>query len=552
MADKKKASTKKPQNKAESKSSDALESFLSRENKQKKSDNKKDSKKKSNKKVVIAIVAAAAVAILVVILIILNSRPAPTMDENPHKDAVLIREVNEKGEHTVNVPTDENGEISGNGAGSLLGYVPADISRVDVENPSGSFSVLSKTEEGQATVYTLVGFEGSELQTGVPDEIATDASAGEITQIIAVNANLEDFGLDKPRAKVKVTYTDNTTAYLKIGNEAAGGVGTYISLGDSNDVFLADNAAVDSFFYDVTEFLSLTVNDSASDSDNAEFSTLTVSGTRYKEPITITPNTDEALDAVYMMTKPILTPANATEAYDIAGNVRGLYAESVVAVNPSEDRLKELGLAEPYASVKAEYPDCTVVLHASKADDNGIVNLYNPDKNTVYTIQLAAVCWAKTSVEALMPETVLSVKLAAVNKIDFSAGDKNYSFSADVTTTTVTDENDVTQEVTTVKATYNGKELKEDNYRVFFQNLNEIKNQGAASADAGSSVMKFSVGYSTGRDADTVEAYTYSADKAMYLIKLNGKTVGTASKKYIESLIESAETLASGKEVPNI
>lgn len=536
MADKKKtASAEKP-------NSDALESFLSREQKPKNKKTQPAGKGRLNKKVLILILAVAAVAILVVVLLLV--RRAPTVDESAlTPEAQIISSVNENGEHEVTIPTDDKGNIVQNGSGSLLSYVPAEISRIDVENASGTFSVLSEVPEGGSAIYTIEGFEDETLQSGAADEIANDASTVPFLEIIAVHGAPADFGLDRPRATVKIHLRDNSCATVTVGNEAAANAGAYISFGSGDSVFLAADDAVDSFLYSLTDLISKTINE-APEEAGAGFSSLTISGSHFPEPITLVPNTDEAIDAVYLMTAPIETPANAVEAADIAGNIRDLYAEEVVCVNPSEKQLADYGLSKPYASVKAEYDDCTVTLHASAPDESGLVYLHSPDKNIIYTIQLAAVCWAKTSVEALMPEMIVSVKLPAVSEISVSSGSKSYTFAVSTSTETQTGD-DGEQEVTTVKATYNGKALTEDNFRVFFQNLNGIKNQGAAQS-GGSTAVKLSLRYSTDRPDDVIEACTLTGDSAHYLMKYNGKVLGTASKKYVDGLVSDAETLSKG------
>ena len=539
MADKKKPAQKP--------SSDALESFLSREQKQKSKKTQPAKKGKLNKKLLIPLLAVAAVAVLVIVLLLV--RRTPTVDESAlTPEANIISSVSESGEHEVMIPTDDKGNIAQNGVGSLLSYVPAEISRIDVENASGTFSVLSEVPEGGSATYTIEGFEDETLQSGAADEIANDASTVPFKEIIAVHGNPADFGLDHPRATVKIHLRDNSTATVRVGNEAAANAGAYISFGSGDGVFLAADDAVDSFLYSLTDLISKTINEAAEEAGSG-FSTLTISGSHFPEPITLVPNTDEAVDAAYRMTAPMETPADAVEAADIAGNIRDLYAEEVVCVNPSEQQLADYGLSKPYASIKAEYDDCTVALDASAPGEDGLVYLYSPDKNIIYTIQLAAVCWAKTSVEALMPEMIVSVKLPAVSEISVSSGSRSYTFSVATSTETQTDDDGNEQELTTVNATYNGKALTEDNFRVFFQNLNGIKNQGATDSKSGSTAVKLSLRYSTDRSDDVIEACTLSDDSAHYLMKYNGKVLGAASTKYVDGLVSDAETLSKGETV---
>lgn len=529
---------------------DALESFLSRE--QNAAPAKEKKPKKSNKTILILIAAVAVVAALVVLLIVLRSAPATMSEDESSEPAAITDSVSSDGEHEITVGVDESGAILHNGTGTLLGYVPADVKQIDVENEGGSFTVLSETPEGEATVYTLVGFEDYPLQDGIADEVANASAAIDFIEIVSAGGNLADFGLDQPRATVKVQFSDDTYATLRVGSDAAAGAGTYLAFGSSDAVYLVATEDVEKFFYSVTEFISLDITESLTDADTSDFTTLTISGSHFPEPITLVPNTDEALNASYLMTAPLSTPANAVESYDIAGNIRGLYAESVVCVNPSDNQLESFGLSDPYAAIEAEYPDGVTVLYSSAPADDGIVHIYNPDKDIVYTIQLAAVCWARTSVEALMPEEIVDVKLAAVSGLTFTTSADSYTFELSSTTETVTDENDVEQTVTTTEATYNGKKLTEDNVNIFFQNLNGIKNQGAAdNAAANDKVLSFTLSYSTGRSDDAVVIYAAS-DSAKYIAEVNGVTVGAVAKSYVDKLIESAASLAKGAAVTSL
>ena len=526
--------------------SSALDSFLSREQEEK----KPVKNSKNRKPLIIIIVAVIVIAGLVLALILLRQNHYTESDESL-EPAELSLDVNADGVHEASVPVDDNGDILQNGSGSLLSYVPADIKQIDVENKDGSFTVTSHTPEGEATVYTLVGFEDYALQDGIADEIASHSAALDFTRVISADANLADFGLDKPAATVKIAYNDDTSAVIRVGSDAAGeNTGTYVAFGSSNTVYLVSTDDVSAFLYSINSLISLDITDPMEDSDNSEFSTLTISGARFDEPITLEPNTDDAVEATYVVTSPKHFYANATESYDIAGNIRGLYAESVVCVNPSDSQLSSYGLSTPYATVKASYPDTDITLHASAPGDDGIVYVFNPDKNVVYTIQLAAVSWAKTSLDLLLPENPIAVRMKYVSGISFTAGDTDFTLDVKTTVEESTDDDGNEQEVTTTTASYNGKELTEANFNVFFQNLNAIKNQGSAEESGSGKVMTVTYTYSTDRASDTLTVYGTGAAK--YILDVNGVTVGTASKSYIDNLIEGAKALINGETVNSL
>lgn len=525
---------------------EALKSFLDREQEDK--GEKKPAK--SRKPLIILIAAIAAVAILVALTVFLRSQPKRS-DDDEFKSAQLSLSVNDDGVHEAKVDVDEDGNILQNGSGALMSYVPADIKKIDVENSDGSFSVKSETPSGEATVYKIVGLEDYPLQEGIADEIASHSASLEFIRVIDADADLADFGLDKPRSKVTVSYNDDTSSVIRVGDAAAGEAGTYVGFGTSNAVFLISNEDAEPFLYSVNNLISLDITDKNEDSENAEFTTLTLSGTHFDKPITVEPNKDEVSNASYVLTSPVSIPANAVEGNDIAGNIRGLYAQSVVCVNPSDDQLDSYGLSEPYATAKASYPDTDITLNSSAPNDDGTVYIYNPDKNVIYSIQLAAVCWAKTSLDLLMPENPLNVKIQKVESVDFTAGDTDFTVDVSTAADTVTDDDGNEQESYTTTATYNGKELDEQNFTVFFQNLTAVKNLGKADGAGKDKVMSVTIRYTTDRSADTLDVFT-SSDGSKYVMELNGVTIGTVSKSFINDLIAGADDLLKGDPVAGL
>ena len=119
-----------------------------------------------------------------------------------------------------------------------LYHITADITKIDVENMGGTFTVKSSTPEGEATVYTIEGYEDQELQSGVADEIANNCADLQFTEVVSAGGELKDFGLDEPRATLTVKFTDDTHAVIRVGSDAAGELGAYIAFGSADTVYL--------------------------------------------------------------------------------------------------------------------------------------------------------------------------------------------------------------------------------------------------------------------------------------------------------------------------
>ena len=532
---------------ATEKTDDALENYLNRSQESDNKDKKAPAKRKLSKGAIGLIIAIVAVAALIIIVVAVINQPVKPIDEEelPVKPVEMATTVDEKGEHHVEIATDAEGEIKQNGYGELISYIPAQISKIEVENSAGSFIVNAETPEGEHTVYTITGFEGYDLREDMADSVANDASTLTLTTVAAVNANLNDFGLEQPRATVKVSYTDDTSAIFKVGNEADGGAGTYVTMGGSSDVFLVENEAVDSFLFNVLDLISYEITTKADNVENDAFSVIEVSGSRYPEAITMVPNTDEAVKAQYRLTAPKNMFADDYEGNDIAGSIRDLYAESVVCVNPSEKQLGDYGVKTPYAKVHAVYPDTEIELCCSAPDDNGMVNLYHPEKGIIYTINHSKLGWAGTNMEQLLPKNIIELNKDMISHIDVTSKGKDYSVDVAHTTETVIDESGEKQQVPAIEASLNNKKISEESTLIFFQNFNAMSNLGMVDQSGTNVVYRWTVSYTNGRDDDTIAFYENGGKSCP--VVMNGEIIGSVSKSHVAALQQDILDIAAGK-----
>ena len=523
-------------------SDDALESFLNRKNDDK---SPKEGKPKRGKGVIILIAAVLAVAALTVALILINNSPYPESGDDSYAEAQLRSTVDEAGVHAAQAPTDSDGKPVQNGSGSLLNYIPANIERIEVSNTDGSFVINAHTHEGEATEYSLEGYEDFDLQTGMPDNVANDSAALSFITIASTGGKLGEFGLDSPRATVTVSYDDSTKAVIRVGNEAPASAGVYVAFGSTEEVYLVSDEAVDSFLYKLTDFISMSVTDSAGSVDDSTFTKLTLSGSHYPESIVIEPNTDEAIDCSYKLTSPTKTFAAEYAAADTAGSVRGLYASEVAAIIGSDSELADYGLSKSYAEVKAEYPDITIDLRASAADKAGDVYLVNlsGNKRVIYKIQLGAVSWANTSLDALIPDTALSFKREALTSVTLDTGDVNLKIDVDAKTQTVENDEGESEEVTTSEAYIDGERMSDESFTTLMQDLKALPCERSSVSASGKALLTISYAYSTGRSAD--ELVIYDGGSGKYPVTLNGTAIGTTTKSYAEKLISSARDIDS-------
>lgn len=510
---------------------------------------------KNKKNKIILLIVAAAVAVLVGVLLLLIFLPkGSTGDATFDEGTNMSTSVDKNGVHQAQVITNDKGEIDNNSYGTLIEYVPADINTIHVENNSGTIEILSETPvneagETDATVYTVKGYENIDLQAGIADEIASAASQLDFTKVISVDGkNSSDYGFDNPVATVTVYYNDDTSAKIIVGGNAPQEAGTYIKFGDSDTIYIVSTTSVAPFSYSFTDMVSLTINDSASDTDNSQAKKITLGGTHLDKEIVLERNSDSDISSSYIITAPIEGYASETASSNVDGDIRGLYASKVKMVNPSDAQLKELGLDNPYAAVKAEYPDTTVELIAAAPDSEGTVNMMVKGGNIVYQIGKDSVTWVEMTFDEMLSEYMLSPSMVSLSKMTVNDGDKNYEFELSSTTNTDSDGDgqETTSTTTTVKC--GGNEIDLGNFSTYFQNVTLItRADDKTESFSGSPVFSVKYEYASGNDSDTVSFY--STDSERYLAVVNGSAIGHVYKSGINSLKTQTSKIADNEQV---
>lgn len=498
----------------------------------------------NKKKTLIIIIIAAVVLVAALLLLIFlpkgggeSDNAAASLDEG----TAMTLTTDENGMHQATVLT-KNGEIENNSYGTLLEYVPADLKEIHVENAKGTLDILAETPENETTQYTIKGLEDFDMQSGVPAEIGSAAAALDFSKVISLDGSkAAEFGLDKPRATVTVQYNDGTSARITVGDDAPQAAGTYIRFGTADTVYLTDSEVVAAFDKGINDLISLTINSSATESDDNRVSEITISGAAFPETVSLAAYDGEKASFSFRVTAPFEGYANELESSLVEGGIRGLYATSVDLVNPSQAQLKSAGLDKPYAKIKAVYPDCTISLLAAKPQGDS-VQLMEDGGRIVYSVPADKVPWVTTSAEKLVNEYVLYPKLVALSEMKVTSGGKTYDFALSSKTSTTTDDdgNETTATVTTVLR--DGEEIQLESFSPFYDNAAMIELADTDKAQPnGSPALTLEYTYVTDGTTDKVEIYAVSDGK--YIACLNGKVVGRVRKSEITRVQNSLEQL---------
>ncbi len=495
----------------------------------------------NKKKILIISIIAAVVLVGVMLLLIFlpkggSDQKASTVDEGVKLELTTDSE----GVHQAEVPKDEKGEVVNNSYGTLIEYYPADISVIHVENAKGTLDVLSNTPKGEATIYTIKGYEDFDQQAGVADLIASSASKLSFEKVAGVDQNgSSDFGFDDPRSIVTVTYTDKTKSIITVGADAPQSAGTYIKFGDGDEIFLVDTETAAPFDYGLTDFISLSINKSADSVEEDQASSITLETEGQK--IVLEPYTGERYGASYEMTSPRRRIANESESSKVAGGIRGLYALRVLMVNPSDSQLDKLGLSKPHAAIEAVYPDTTVGYYATAPNSDGEVVLMEKGGRVVYAVAADKVTWASTNYEKLCSEYVLYPKMTALTGMKVESGE-SYSFELSSKEVVTTDNDGNENTSTSTSVFYGGKEIQLGDFSAYYDEVSLIELADAKEESvSGKPELTVTYSYSDG-GSDAVEFYPSEGNR--YTAVLNGEVIGRANKADVTRAANGAKETA--------
>lgn len=501
--------------------------------------------KKTTKTLIISI--SAVVLLVGVFLLVYFLLP---QQEDP-KDIENMTASEVKTESGYNADSDVPAEYS------LIAHVPAEITKIDVDNETGKYTLLSETptvevtaSDGTAstttesTIYTLVGYENMELYGGSPDMLANDAAAVTASKIVNDGSAKADFGFDKPRATVNVTYNNGDTAKIIVGDDAPDSQGTYLMVNDDKNVYLASTDSADGFLLGAMGMLSTEIGSAASDDGGNVFSKMVFGGTLFGGDVVFEYANSDAYSETYKITSPDNVLANEEVVTYMINNVRNLKAEEVVAVNAEKDKISEYGLDEPYATVEAEYPDLKVSYKASKPDGEGV--FYMLSNGVIYKMSTDSVPWVLHDYNDCIVKSVMRPKYNSVKAITVSANGNEYKFDIDTQTTTEDD-----QEITTTNVKCNGAAIDTEKFSIYYQNLVSAERSGGVEkiADNKKSVLKVTFTYN---DDTTTTAEYYEAENRKSPVMIND-TLGTfAYETYVTKMLKDTPKIAANESVDSI
>ena len=231
------------------------------------------------------------------------------------------------------------------------------MKQIDIENKDGNYTIRY---DETTKLYHIVGYEDIFLNTEMLLTLRTHAETIEAIEQIEDVSNLAAFGLDKPQATATITYTDDSTARLFLGNTTPSETGYYGQLEGTEGVYIFESDAVSLFRFRSTAFVhtALSAPPSVKSDDKngkALLKEVTFSGTAHPIPLVMRRSyyndSEELTYFSYIISAPYLRCT--TDAVSNAlSQVQAIIAEQALILHPTAAEKEKMGFNKPLIDLK--------------------------------------------------------------------------------------------------------------------------------------------------------------------------------------------------------
>lgn len=404
--------------------------------------------------------------------------------------------------------------------------------------------------------YTMQGLEMLELNKDATDALAYQVSYVTALQLIdKTGTKYKEYGLDKPKVTVEVTFSDSTQKKLYLGNDAPNDMGTYFRMEDNPNVYLVSSENVLSFKVEKLQMLNKTITkgfDYDSDKD-VTITALSISGTGYEKPLVIDNKSSISMDSEFKMRSPYLMPCGKEAVQAFGRTMYGMEGTEVAAAQITDEDKKKFGLDNPYMNIKVESSDDTsVCLFVSKAEKDGSCYIMSDGGKIIFKMNKSDVeGWYGVEYDKFRTVYFVYPNTDRMDKAVITAGGNTAVYNI----THNRQENDLLEEFTITTVKTGTKPVEYVDFHTFIQNIGGLERTGVEiKSDEGfEEVFSAQLSYS-GDDGEKAEdkLVLKKGKDGSYIVVLNDRVEGYTDREYAQSLIAQVDKIQQKGMVENL
>lgn len=418
-------------------------------------------------------------------------------------------------------------------------------------------AIISKeASEGSYSEYTLRGYEDLSVDSLLVSTLFNNAFGLTSESIIEENCtDFDKFGLADTAVSVEVTFESGNTKKLLVGDSSPVTSNVYVRLDGSDTVYDVISSKMANYKEPVSHFIDKTVVAKLDETADIKINSLEIVRKDLKDEFLIEFNPDKEKDdyrgssSEYLMKKPVETFIEV-EAGDAAmKGLFGLTANDISVLHCTDADIAKAGLDDAFckASVKASNGDAhTLLLSETFKDEDGTELCYGMIEGgkVIYTFVPASVTWLTLTPQSIASQNTIVSFVWNISNLEVNCGDTTEVFTIEPKESGA-DRTKAKKE--NMNVTRNGKSFDAERYRQFYAFLTAAPAEELAYEEpvpSGKPVVTLKYSDAVSGDSFTYEFYDHSAMKS--LIVINGKSMFTCSKSYVNTLADNIGRIKSG------
>ncbi len=439
---------------------------------------------------------------------------------------------------------------------TILDRDSSTFTSVSITNTNGEFKFISKqvtttSDEGQETTTTYWGVQDidfSKMSTDTMNSIMS--SVANITALREIDTKTaEECGLVDPFMRISVEDSSKGNFAFSVGAKSPDGLGYYFMLDGSDKIYVVPTNELSDFQFKLVDladktaisapvFTTDTSANKAEDGSYATFDSITLSGTLFKNTITIENNTDKNSSAEiipYIITTPTKRYADSTKISPLITlfskniNVAGNYAFDITS-----NTLKEFGLDNPDAIVTLTINGESKSFKISVIDDEFCAVIYD-GATMIRKVDSSSFEFLSLKAEDFYSNQPFMYAISDVSTMTLVDGKESFKF--DISYTEDEEQNRVFHIVA------NGKEIVASDFQSFYAEFVNIQCSDFNIEDvSGEAVSSIKYNFADGSET-TIKFYKVNETQYQYSVDDTpmGKITSAAYKKLIRSIKAQAE-----------
>ncbi len=454
----------------------------------------------------------------------------------------------------------------------LIGYDYTKMAEeISAENAAQEESVESEEKSSNVikpevsaisinTRYTMQGMEDFELNKDCTDALAYYCSYVTALQLVdKTGKKYAEYGLDKPASTVKITFSDNSSETLYIGNKAPNDMGRYMRRESDVNVYLLNQESVNSFLIEKLQMLDKTLTKPFSEYENEEdltetqITSVNISGSGYEKPLTIDNKDDISIIGKFKMHSPYHLVAADVSVQDYGKSLYGMTGSEVAAAGATDENKKKYGLDKPYMNIQINASDESHIgLLVSEAGKDGSCYVMAEKGNIIYRMTKKDVKeWYNVTYKKFATRSFVSPKVDNMFRAVFTAKDQKFEFDLEHTTK----ENEVFDEYTNIKVKSGEDEVSYINFTTFLHNMTGMHRTDIdiSKDDGFEEIFNAEFSYRDKDKKELTETLTIKqSEDGSCIVLVNGIVEGYTDRDYAARLIDQTDKITGKEDLPGL